>query len=180
METYTEYKPWVHHPNFKADRAVALDNLDLTLIDHPLIQLVKHINSLPYVFTLQCCSGHFITKDGKEIANFELSETEVRVKYRLAYIAFCIENSLAGKNVRQRLMEIPLSIDADKVQFCSAQWFWEQWPNSYALQIMPKRFRDQDTAQIEYMEAREIQKVRDEFFAFLIDVISRLVQTRAA
>lgn len=174
METYTDYKPFRHTPNFKADRLAVLDNLDLDLIDSPLVKLIKDINRLPYLFTLQCCYGHFLNKDGKEISNLDLSETNERVEYRLAYIAFCIENSLSGRNIRQRLMNIPLSIDRDKIQFCSAQWFWEQWLNSYALQVMPKRFKDRDTAQFEYAEAREIENVRDYFFVFLKDFIARL------
>jgi hypothetical protein len=174
METYTESKPFKHNLDFKADRLLALDNLDLNLIDSPLIKLVKEINRLPYLFTLQCCYGHFLKKDGKEISNLELSETNEMVQYRLAYIVFCIENSLSGKNIIQKLMNIPLSIDRDKIQFCSAQWFWDQWLNSYALQVMPKRFKEQDTAQLEITEAREIEKVREYFFVFFKDFVDRL------
>jgi len=173
METYTDYKPFIHNPNFKADRQIALNNLDLNLIDSPLIKLVKEINRLPYLFTLQCCHGHFLNKDGKEISNLGLSETNERVEYKLAYIAFCIEKSLSGRNIRQSLMNIPLSVAQDKIQFCSAQWFWEQWSNTYVLQVMPKRFKDLDTAQIEYAEAREIKNIRDNFFAFLKDFIAK-------
>jgi hypothetical protein len=174
METYTDYKPFKHSPNFKVDRQVALDTLDLNLIDPPFVKLVIEINRLPYLFTLQCCHGHFLKKDGKEISNLELLKTNARVEYRLAYIAFCIENSLAGKNIIQKLINIPLSIDRDKIQFCSAEWFWDQWINSYALQVMPKRFKEQDTAQIECTEAREIEKVRNYFFVFLKDFVDRL------
>jgi hypothetical protein len=174
METYTESKPFKHNLDFKADRLVALDNLDLDLIDPPLVKLVREINMLPYLFTLQCCYGHFLKKDGIEISNLELLETNVRVEYRLAYIAFCIENSFSGKNIIQKIMSIPSAIDRDKIQFCSAQWFWDQWLNSYALQVMPKRFKDRDTAQLEYAEVREIEKVRDYFFVFLEDFIARL------
>jgi len=174
METYTDHKPLRHNPNFKADRLLALDNLDLNLIDSPLIKLVKEINRLPYLFTLQCCYGHFLKKDGKEISNLELSETNEMVQYRLAYIVFCIENSRSGKNIIQKLMNIPLSIDRHKIQFCSAQWFWDQWLNSYALQVMPKRFKEQDTAQLVITEAREIEKVRDYFFVFFKDFVDRL------
>ncbi len=174
METYTDYKPIILNPNFKADRQVALEKLDLDLIDSPLRKLVRDINRLPYLFTLQCCHGHFLKKDGEEILNLELSKTSERVKYRLAYFAFCIEDSLSGRNIRERLVNIPLSINQDKIQFCSAQWFWDQWLNSYALQVIPKRFKEQDTAQLEYVEAREIAKVRDNFFAYLKDFIARL------
>jgi hypothetical protein len=174
METYTDHKPFRHNPHFKADRLIALDNLDLNLIDFPLIKLVKDINRLPCLFTLQCCHGHFLKKDGEEILNLELSQTNEQVKYRLAYIVFCIEDSLSGRDIKKRLVNIQLSIDQDKIQFCSAQWFWDQWLNSYALQVMPERFKDRDAAQLEYVEAREIAKVRDNFFAYLEDFIARL------
>lgn len=169
METYINSKPLRHNPHFKAERQVALDNLDLNRIDPHIIDLVKEINRLPCLFTLQCCHGHFLKKDGKEISSLELLENYERVEYKLAYIALCIENSLMGNSVRKRLMNIPLSVGLDRVQFCSAQWFWERWLNSYALQVMPVRFKDQDTAQLEYVEAREVAKVRDEFYIFLED-----------
>ena len=173
MKTYTDYKPFIDNPNFKADRQVALNNLDINLIDSPLITLVEEINRLPYLFTLQCCNGHFLNEDGKEISNLGLSETNERVVYKLAYIAFSIENSLSGRNIRQSLMNIPLSIDREKVQFCSAQWFWEQWSNTYVLQVMPKRFKDLDSVRLDYTEAREIKKIRDNFFASLNDFIAK-------
>jgi len=172
METYIDSKALTYTPNFKADRQVALDNLDFNLIDSPIIELVKEINRLPCLFTVQCCHGHFLKKDGKEISNLELSENYEPVDYKLAYIAICIENSLMGNSIRKRLMNIPLSIDRDRIQFCSAQWFWEKWLNSYALQVMPEIFKDQDTAQLEYVEARKIEKVRDDFFVFLKDFIA--------
>lgn len=174
METYTDYKPIIRNSNFKADRQVALEKLDLGLIDAPLRTLVKDINRLPYIFTTQCCHGHFQKTDGEEILQFKRAKTNDRVKYRLAYIAFCIEDSLPGRNIRKKLVNIPLSIDQDKIQFFSAQWFWDQWLNSYALQVMPKRLKGQDTAQLEYVEAREIAVVRDTFFAYLKDFIARL------
>ena len=172
METYIEYKALTHHPNFQAERQVALDNLDFNLIDPPLIKLVKEINRLPCLFTLQCCHGHFLKKNGQETSYLALSETNERVDYKLAFVAICIENSFKGNSIRKRLMNIPASIDRNRIQFCSAQWFWEQWINSYVLQVMPERFRDQDMAQFEYAEVREIGKVRDDFFVLLKNCIA--------
>lgn len=174
METYTNCRPFIDNPHFKVDRKITLHKLDINLIDFPLIKLVQKMNRLPHLFTLQCCHGHFLKMDGKEISNLELSETTKRIKYRLAYIAFCIENSPSGRHIRKKLMKIPLSTDRDNIQFCSAQWFWKQWPNSYAIQVMPKRFKDRDTAQVEFSEAREIAKVRDDFFALLKDFMAGL------
>ena len=174
METYTDYKPFVPNPHFKAERQTALDNLDLNLVDSPLKNLVKRINKLPFIFTLQCCHGHFLNKDGEEIAILDFSESNELVEYRLAYIAFCIDNNFSGRNIRQSLINIPSSIDPNDLQFCSAEWFWDQWLNTYALQVMPERLKDRDKARLEHAEARKIGKVRDTFFVYLEDFIARL------
>lgn len=175
METYTDYKAFVPNPHYGADKQATLDGLDVDLIDFPLIKLVNDINIIPYLFTLQCCHGHFIGKDGKEIVSFESLDTDDWIEYRLAYIALCIENSTSGRKVRNELMNIPETIDRDNIQFCSAQWFWEQWLNSYAIQVMPKRFRHLDTAQIERTEARRIAKIRDSLFVLLEDYFASLL-----
>jgi hypothetical protein len=174
METYIDYKPFTHNPNFKANRQATLQNLDLKLVDSPLRILIKDINRLPCIFTLQCCHGHFLKKNGKEISTLELSEIDEQVQYKLAYIAICLENSRTGENIRQSLLNIPLSIDRGKIQFCSAKWFWEQWLNTYVLQVMPNKFKDRDTAPLEYPEAREIGRVRDELFLSLKDFVASL------
>ena len=174
METFSDCKPFVHNPSYQTDRKITLDNLDANLLDAPLVKLVYNINKLPYLFTLQCCHGHFLKKDGEEIVNLELPGSNELVEYRLAYIAFCIENSPSGRKIRQKLMNIPLTIDRDTIQFCSAQWFWDQWLNSYAIQIMPTTLKDLDSAQIKHSEAREVAKVRDACFASLNDIFSSL------
>ena len=174
METYTDYKPFVDHPSFREDRRCIIDNLDVGGIDPPLIPLIQKINRFPYVFSLQCCHGHFIWKNGKEVKTLEQLETYKWVKYRLAYIALCIENSSPGRRLQQRLTKIPLLINREKVQFCSAQWFWDQWPNSYAMQIIPERYKEFDSAQIAYAEAKEVAKIRDDCFAYLDDFVTNI------
>jgi hypothetical protein len=67
-------------------------------------------------------------------------------------------------------------VDSSFVQFCSAQWFWDQWANSYALQVMPQRFKDQDSAIIDYHEAEKIQHSRDIFFAYMKDFTSTILE----
>lgn len=174
METYTDCKPFVDTLHFKRDRGYILDNLDVGGIDLPLLPLVQKINRLPYVFSLQCCQGHFLRKNGKDIKTLDPLQIDQPVNYRLAYIALCIENSSPGRRLQQRLMNIPSFIDCDNVQFCSAQWFWNQWPNSYALQIMPERFKTFDSALITCTEAREIAKIRDACFAYLDDFVANI------
>jgi len=174
METYTDCKPFIDIPNFKEDRRNILDTLEVGGIDPLLVPLVQKINRLPYVFSLQCCHGHFLWKNGQEIKTLEPLETDKWVTYRLAYIALCIENSSSGRRLQKRLMNIPLFINQDNIQFCSAQWFWDQWPNSYALQIMPERFKAFDSALITYAEAREIAKIRDACFAYLDEFVTNI------
>lgn len=94
----------------------------------------------------------------------------------MAYIAFCIENSPPGKKVAEKLKNIPLQVDRKLVQFCSAQWFWDQWVNSYALQVMPRRFRDRDSAVMDYYEAKEVKRVRDIFFAVMKEFTSTAIK----
>ncbi|MCP3891675.1 MAG: hypothetical protein GY702_22820 [Desulfobulbaceae bacterium] len=73
METYTAPKPFESYPGFQTDRQLALNNLEISLVDNPLVGLIKDLNTLPYLFTLQCCYGHFLTTDGEEISDPDFS-----------------------------------------------------------------------------------------------------------
>jgi hypothetical protein len=68
------------------------------------------------------------------------------------------------------------TIDRTLVQFCSAQWFWDQWVNSNALQIMPQRFKDKDSAVIDFHDAKKIKQIRDIFFAYMKDFTSTILE----
>lgn len=179
METYTAPKPFEDYPEFQRDRQLALDMLDIALIDDPLVGLIKDLNQIPYLFTLQCCHGHFQTTDGEEISDFDASGSINKLnklEYRLAYIVFCIENSSSGKFFAQQLQDIPLTVKHGLVQFCSAQWFWDQWLNSYVLQVMVPRFKDKDTCVIDVHEADKIKQARDIFYAYLKDFASTILE----
>ena len=178
METYTDPKPFEDYPGFQSDRQLALNILDITLIDNPLVGLIDDLNKLPYLFTLQCCYGHFLTTDDEEVFDFDLSGSINTVEYRLAYIAFCIENSPSGKKFAHQLKDISLTMEQGLVQFCSAQWFWDQWVNSYALQIMPQRFIDKDSAVLHFYEAAKIKQARDIFFAYMNDFTSTILKEK--
>jgi len=92
------------------------------------------------------------------------------VEYRIAYIAFCIENSPLGRGLFESLKEITV-IDPENVQFCCAKWFWKIQVNSYALQVEPDRFKRKDTATVDFKEALHIEKVRNEFFVRLGELL---------
>lgn len=143
------------------------------MIDLPIVDLVNGFNKLPYCFTLQSCYGHFIhneQKDSHNVAPLPVKDTFAKVEYRIAYIAFCIENSALGRGMYAALQKIT-AIDPKNIQFCCAEWFWNRQINSYALQVEPDRFKRNDTAILDYREALHIEKIRNEFFARLYELV---------
>ncbi len=55
---------------------------------------------VPHSFTLQCCYGQFVhaeEPDRENLAPISTYTPEIgRIEYRIAYIAFCLENSPVG------------------------------------------------------------------------------------
>lgn len=150
---------------------------DLTddMLDTPIIDLINRFNGLPYCFTLQSCYGHFVLNgqnDSHDLESLPGAGTPVKLEYRIAYIAICIENSFLGKELFDSLKEIT-AIDLNNIQFCCAEWFWERQINSYVLQVEPDRFKHNDTAVVDFKEALHIEKVRDEFFIRLHELLER-------
>jgi hypothetical protein len=165
METFTEPRQLVTNVRYADERRAALDALDLTAIDEPVVDVVEAFAALPYGYTLQCCHGHFLTAPGQD----DHSLAPIRdghsgsVRYRIAYVAFCVENSDRGRAFLDTLSRLP-AVDPDYVQFGSADWFWEQWVNSYTLQVEPAAHRFKDQAALATGEALHTQRVRDHFF----------------
>lgn len=175
METFTDLKELVDNPHYPVQRAKNLGTLNDEKLDDPIIAFVNGFNKLPYCFTLQSCYGHFVYR-GKDLHNLDPLPTTnsiKTVKYRIAYISFCIEDSSQGRTLLAALEEIP-PIDPDNIQFGCAEWFWERQVNSYALQVEPNRFKHQDTAILEHPEALLIEKVRDRFFAHLGNLLAQI------
>jgi hypothetical protein len=173
LETYTETKKLVKNPHYQAQRRKSLGILSDSMIDEPIIEIVNGFNKLPYCFTLQSCYGHFVYRGQKDSHNLEpLPVTNIigKVAYRIAYIAFGIENSLSGSWLFEALKEIT-TIDQENIQFCCAEWFWKIQVNSYALQVEPDRFKHKDRAILDYKEALHIEKIRNEFFVRLGELL---------
>jgi hypothetical protein len=173
LETFTEPKALVENPHYRDQRQRSLAGLSDDMIDKPIIELINAFNKLPYCFTLQSCYGHFIYSGQNNPHNLEplpITDTIARVKYRIAYIAFCIENSDSGRMLFDALKEIAV-IDPENIQFCCAEWFWKRQVNSYALQVEPDRFKFEDTAILNYKEALKIEKIRNEFFVQLKELL---------
>lgn len=143
------------------------------MIDPPIIDLINGFKKLPYCFTLQCCYGHFVCNDREDphnLAPLPVKDTMAKVEYRIAYIAFCIENSFPGRELYENLQGIA-AIDPKNIQFGCAEWFWQRQVNSYALQVEPDRFKCNDRAMLDYPEALRIDKIRNTFFARLYDMV---------
>jgi len=100
LETFTESKDVVNNPDHKEQKRSSLAGLDLATIDRPIVEIIGGFNKLPYCFTLQSCYGHFLHKGQKDPYNIEplpITSDIAALKYRIAYIAFCIENSRSGR-----------------------------------------------------------------------------------
>lgn len=175
METFAHPRHFVDNPQFDRDREISLAGLARADIDPPIREVVAGFVSLPCCFTIQSCYGHFVHAERTHPDNLEpLPAHDVgSVKYRIAYIAICLQNNKAGRRLRAALEQIP-AIDPDYVQFGSPDWFWERHLNSYALQVEPDRFANKDVAHIEHHEALRVQQVRDCFFDRLGNLVRAL------
>jgi hypothetical protein len=173
METFIEARGLVDNPEYPDQRGRALSKIDYSQIDAPIVGLICRLNDIGHCFTLQCCYGHFIYSERQNedsLDRLPATDKISRVEYRIAYLACCVENSEAGRKLMDDLKGIP-AIDRENVQFCSAEWFWERQVNSYALQVEPDRFKREDKAILDYEEALKIEKVRDEFFDRLSELL---------
>jgi hypothetical protein len=166
LETFTAPRALVTNPHFARQRQQSLQKLDYACIDPPIIDIVRGFAKLPHTFTLQCCYGHFVYPGNRDPNNFKplpVDNTPKTVKYRIAYIALCIDDSAPGRELFNHLEEIH-SIDPEYIQFGSADWFWERQINSYALQVEPTRYMTRDTCRIDYAEVLHVANIRDRFF----------------
>ncbi|MCP4538640.1 MAG: hypothetical protein GY832_16015 [Chloroflexi bacterium] len=182
METFTTIKDFVHNPRYRGQRRKALGGLDINTIDAPIVPLIDALSKLPYCFTLQSCYGHFLydgQKDPNSTQALPISATISRVEYRIAYIALCLQDSDSGRALFQDLGGLA-SIDPETVQFGCAEWFWGRQVNSYVVQVEPERFKTKDRIVIDYREALQIERVRNEFFSELGRIIERRSQPNRA
>jgi hypothetical protein len=166
METFIEARELVPFPAYAEERARALGAIEWGDLDAPVVDVVRAFNDLPHLFTLQCCHGHFLTAPGQD--QHDLSPLppghSSSVLYRIAYVAFCVEDCDQGRAFLERASQLPALVDPDCVQFGCAGWFWDQWVDSYVLQVEPAAHRFKDQAALAAGEALRTQRVRDGFF----------------
>lgn len=160
------------NPRFFQDRKETVAALDLGSIDEPIVDIVSAFAELPYCFPLQSCFGHFVCVPEQDVHTLAPIPTGYAgpVRYRIAYIALCIENSRYGQILRESLAEIPAA-DPAYIRFGSADWFWERFVNSYILQVEPEGHMGKDEVILEATEARHVQMVRDLFFEELRNLV---------
>jgi hypothetical protein len=173
LETFIEPGKLENNPGFEKQKLKTLDELSDGMIDEPIVSIIRGLNHLPYCFTLQCCYGHFMYYghwDPHNLDPIPESEQISRVEYRIAYIAFCIDNCESGRGLLDKLQKITAT-NPDNIQFCSASWFWRRQVNSYALQVEPDRFKHKDKAILDYNEALHIEKLRYKFFEELEELL---------
>jgi hypothetical protein len=175
METFAAIKKLVDNPDYLKQREDSIGGFDINSIDSPIVEIIEGFLKLPYCFTLQSCYGHFIyrgQKDPFNTAPLPVSSNSKTVKYKIAYIALCIQNNKHGKELLDDLSEVP-RLDSKYVQIGCAEWFWKRYLNSFALQVEPQRYMYMDTADISYKEALHIETVRNSFFNKLAQIIQQ-------
>jgi hypothetical protein len=173
MQTFIEPLALVDNPRYAAQRRRALDGLQESMLDAPIVDIVSGLNRLSCCFTLQSCHGHFVFPGQPDPHNVEpLPTDEVRaaIEYRIAYLALCVEYGGPGVALLRALRGIT-SLNPEFIQFGCATWFWERQVNSFVLQVEPWRCRFQDTATLDYPEALVVQAVREVFFNRLRTVV---------
>jgi len=166
METFTGIKKLVENPHYHVRRKKQMAALSKSKLDEPIVEIIYDFYRLPFCFTLQSCYGHFLYGNQGDPQNIDpLPDIKGinKVEYRIAYVALCVEQSDSGKMLLKMLQGIT-DVDPDNIQFGCAEWFWKRQVNSYALQVEPDRFKHQDTATLDYQEALNIEKIRNEFF----------------
>jgi len=175
VETFTEAREFMENPRYSNDRKSTLAALDLRSIDEPITDIVTGFAALSHCFPLQSCYGHFICTPGQDSHTLDPVPPghSGLVRYRIAYVALCLENSQRGWALRDSLARVP-AVDRDYVQFGSADWFWKRCSivNSYALQVEPVADQLKDEAILAPAEAVHTQRVRDLFFTELRAVLA--------
>lgn len=181
MITFTIPKPFVEDPEYRKKKEKSLIELEDILkkneLDLPIKKVIMEINKIPCCFTLQSCYGHFVhlyQKNSNNIVSLsKYSSEKIDVLYRIAYVAFCIQDNEPGKLLYEDL-KLLVKIDPRYIQFGSSDWFWDQCVNSFVLQVSPERRRYEDKFNIDMEEALYIENVRNKFYQKLRDSIRKI------
>ena len=183
METFTPPRPFVPHPDYERDRAQAHRDLRQEIvkdaIDSPLLLLINASFTVRCCFTVQCCCGHFVHQLEPDPENL-ITVTHYRdrkdaigpIRYRIAYLALCLEDSQGGHEIYSGLEEIA-KCNPSFIQFGSADWFSERMPNTYCIQLEPERMKTEDCGPVTWEEAVRIEELRGPFLTDLAEILMR-------
>ena len=145
-------------------------------IDETTLDIVERFAQVPCCHMLQSCFGHFMKEFRVEDRNTkrvaEVRDLGTMLHYRIAYIAFCIQNSVKGRALLEETRAVAL-VNPDYIQFGSADWFWKICANSYVLQVSPLRNAYQDHFDVNLEETLRIEHARDRFFDGIREVLAR-------
>lgn len=180
METFTKARPLVPSPGYDTDRREALVGLNTEIgkgsTDEPTLDILMQFSNIPFCYTLQSCYGHFMlepsTADRNTKRVVDVAGKSSKLHYRIAYVAFCVQNSDQGLALLEDLKAIA-DVDPDYIQFGSADWFWKACVNSYVLQVSPLRNAFEDSFEVSTEMAMRIERTRDMFFDRLREVLSK-------
>ena len=180
METFTHAKPFTRHPGYAADREKAHRELAEEMIrgsiDTPLLPLIREWIPIHHCFTVQCCFGHFVhdlEPDTENLVPPSRYKGKIEtVRYRLAYVAVCIQNNSHGKEMFADLEDLAAD-NPDYIQFGSADWFWERLVNTYCIQLEPERLKNADSGVITLDEALHLETLREHFFQRLAGIVRK-------
>jgi len=180
METFTPARPFTLHPGYVAEREQAHRELEEEMcrgsIDPPLLPMIRKCIPITHCFTVQCCFGHFVhdlEPDTENLVSPSLYKVRIEVvRYRIAYLAVCLEDNTPGRKMYSDLEELAVG-NPDYILFGSADWFWERMVNTYIIQLEPERLKTKDSGVIAMEEALHIEALREEFFMRLAGIIHK-------
>ncbi|MFO7595474.1 MAG: hypothetical protein R6W92_03910 [Desulfocurvibacter africanus] len=169
MQTFVAEKAMVPDSGFPERKKSAMRDVRDAPIDAPILDIVHGLCSFPWCYTLQSCFGHFVgdtQDDPHSLRTLSTASPSTSYLYRIAYVAVCLDECAAGRDLLARLRRIP-DMDPDHVQFGCAEWFWERQVNSFVLQVQPRDRLHLDSMPVSHDEALRIQTARDRFFSSL-------------
>jgi hypothetical protein len=180
METFNPARPFTLHPGYVSDREKAQRELAEEIlrgsIDPPLLPMIRECIPITHFFTVQCCFGHFVHDMEPDTENLvppsQYSGKIETVRYRLAYLAICLQNNIRGREMYSDLEEMAAD-NPDYVQFGSADWFWERMVNTYCIQLEPERLKNRDSEVITLEEALHLETLREDFFTRLTGIVQK-------
>lgn len=180
METFTPAKPFTLHPGYLSDRENAHRELEEEMlrgsIDPPVLPMIRECMPIIHFFTVQCCFGHFVHDlehdNGNLVPPSQYMGKIETVRYRLAYLAICLQNNIRGRELYSDLKELATD-NPDYIQFGSADWFWERMVNTYCIQLEPERLKNKDSGVITMEEALHLETLREDFFKRLAGIVQK-------